>query len=34
MASRPRERRRPRMPNETPPELVARIFDMTAEYPT
>ncbi len=30
----PRERRRPRMPNETPPELVARILDMTAEYPT
>jgi Helix-turn-helix domain len=30
----PKERRRPRMPNETPPELVARILDMTAEYPT
>src|SRR5574338_64002 len=30
----PRERRRPRMPNETPPELVDRILDMTAEYPT
>jgi hypothetical protein len=30
----PRERRRPRMPNETPPELVARILEMTAEYPT
>jgi transposase InsO family protein len=30
----PRERRRPRMPNETPAELVARILEMTAEYPT
>ena len=30
----PKERRRPRMPNETPPELVARILEMTAEYPT
>lgn len=30
----PRERRRPRMPNETPPELVARILEMTAEFPT
>jgi transposase InsO family protein len=30
----PQPRRRPRMPNETPPELVARILEMTAEYPT
>jgi hypothetical protein len=30
----PTVRRRPRMPNETPSELVARILDMTAEYPT
>jgi hypothetical protein len=30
----PQERRRPRMPNETPMELVARILEMTAEYPT
>ena len=30
----PQERRRPRMPNETPTELVTRILDMTAEYPT
>jgi len=29
----PRERRRPRMPNETAPELVTRILEMTAEYP-
>jgi transposase len=30
----PRQRRRPRMPNETPPELVEKILDMTAQYPT
>lgn len=30
----PQERRRPRMPNETPTEIVTRILDMTAEYPT
>src|SRR3989441_11399589 len=30
----PRERRRPRMPNETPPELVDKILEMTAQFPT
>lgn len=30
----PQIRRRPRMPNETPVELVTRILDMTGEYPT
>jgi len=30
----PGPRRRPRMPNETPPELVAKILEMTAQYPT
>ena len=30
----PCERRRPRMPNETPPELVEKILEMTAKYPT
>ena len=30
----PRERRRPRMPNETPPELVEKILEMTAQFPT
>lgn len=30
----PHVRRRPRMPNETPAELVTRILDMTSEYPT
>jgi len=30
----PQERRRPRMPNETPPELVEKILEMTAKYPT
>jgi transposase len=30
----PHERRRPRMPNETPPELVEKILEMTAKYPT
>src|SRR5262249_6662696 len=30
----PRERRRPRMPNETPPELVENILEMTARFPT
>jgi len=30
----PRDRRRPRMPNETPPELAEKILEMTAKYPT
>lgn len=30
----PHERRRPRMPNETPPELVDKILEMTARFPT
>lgn len=30
----PRVRRRPRMPNQTPPELEAKILEMTQEYPT
>lgn len=30
----PQARRRPRMPNETPPELVERILVMTEQYPT
>ncbi len=30
----PRERRRPRMPNQTPPELEAKILEMTERYPT
>lgn len=30
----PRNRRRPRMPNQTPPELEARILEMTEQYPT
>src|SRR2546422_123364 len=30
----PQPRRRPRMPNQTPPELEARLLEMTAEYPT
>jgi hypothetical protein len=30
----PKERLRLRIPNETPLELVARILDVTAEYPT
>jgi transposase InsO family protein len=30
----PAVRRRPRMPNETPPELVQRILQMTMEFPT
>lgn len=29
----PVERRRPRMPNQTPPELEARILEMTEHYP-
>ncbi len=29
----PQPRRRPRMPNETPPELVEKILEMTARYP-
>jgi hypothetical protein len=27
-------RRKPRMPNQTPPELEKQILDMTAQYPT
>ncbi len=30
----PAARRRPRMPNQTPPELEARILEMTTQYPT
>jgi transposase InsO family protein len=30
----PQARRRPRMPNETPPELVEKILEMTERYPT
>ena len=30
----PQPRRRPRMPNETPPELESQILAMTREYPT
>jgi transposase InsO family protein len=30
----PETKRRPRMPNETPPEIVARILEMTERYPT
>jgi transposase InsO family protein len=30
----PQPRRRPRMPNQTPPELEAQILAMTREYPT
>ena len=30
----PQARRRPRMPNETPPELANQILTMTREYPT
>jgi len=30
----PQPHRRPRMPNRTPPELEARILEMTREYPT
>lgn len=30
----PQARRRPRMPNETPPELVRQILEMTERYPT
>jgi transposase InsO family protein len=30
----PRERSRPRMPNQTPPELEKRILEMTEQYPT
>ena len=30
----PHARRRPRMPNETPPELVEKILEMTAQFPT
>ena len=30
----PQPRRRPRMPNQTPPELERQILDMTEKYPT
>ncbi len=30
----PQPRRRPRMPNKTPPELEARILEMSEQYPT
>src|SRR2546427_10338956 len=30
----PQSRRRPRMPNQTPPELEQRILEMTEQYPT
>ena len=30
----PRVRRSPRMPNQTPPELEAKILEMTERYPT
>lgn len=30
----PRERRKPKMPNQTPPEIEARILEMTERYPT
>lgn len=30
----PQSRRRPRMPNQVPPELETRILEMTAQYPT
>ncbi len=30
----PQSRRRPRMPNETPPELEGKILEMTERYPT
>jgi transposase InsO family protein len=30
----PRERRKPRMPNQTPPELEGKILEMTERYPT
>ena len=30
----PRERRSPRMPNQTPPELEARILEMTEQFPS
>lgn len=30
----PRPRRRPRMPNQTPPELEQRILQMTEQFPT
>jgi transposase InsO family protein len=30
----PRNRRRPRMPNQTPPELEQKILEMTERYPT
>ena len=31
---RPKPRRRPRMPNETPPEIVEKILEMTRKYPS
>jgi len=30
----PKQRRKPRMPNQTPPELEKQILEMTARYPT
>ena len=30
----PQTRRKPRMPNQTPPELEAQILEMTERYPT
>src|SRR5579883_2107999 len=30
----PQPRRKPRMPNQTPPELEAKILEMTEQYPT
>jgi hypothetical protein len=31
---KPQPRRKPRMPNQTPPEMVEPILNMTARYPT
>lgn len=30
----PQARRKPRMPNDTPPELVEKVLEMTERYPT
>jgi len=30
----PQTRRRPKMPNQTPPELEAKVLEMTEQYPT
>ena len=30
----PRPKRKPRMPNESPPETVAKILDMTRRFPS